>query len=85
MFINVKLPTIVGIFTFISRINTTSESLKANKAFIFLHFRFYEQLKFHPKTPKIGFLVSICPFDDVYESCYTRDFYCNLGKGSKIL
>ena len=41
MFINVKMPTIVGIVTFISTINTTSESLKAGKAFCF-----HEQLKF---------------------------------------
>ena len=48
MLINVKLPTIVvGIFTFISMINTTSESMKAKKIFIFQHFRFYEQLKYH--------------------------------------
>ena len=31
MLINVKMPTIVGILTFISMINTTSESLKARK------------------------------------------------------
>ena len=29
LLINVKMPTIVGILTFISMINTTSESLKA--------------------------------------------------------
>ena len=28
-------------------INTTSESLKAVKVFIFQHLSFYEQLKFH--------------------------------------
>ena len=48
MLINVKMPTIVGILAFISMINTTSESLKARKVlFIFHHFSFYEQLKFH--------------------------------------
>ena len=47
MFINVKMPTFVGILTFISMINTTFESLKARKVFIFQHFSFYEQLKFH--------------------------------------
>ena len=47
MLINVKMPTIVGFFTFVSMIITTSESLKARKVFIFQHFRFYEQLKFH--------------------------------------
>ena len=31
MLINVKMPTIVGILTFISTINTTSKSLKARK------------------------------------------------------
>ena len=47
LLINVKMPTIVGILTFISRINTASESFKARKIFIFQHFTFYEQLKFH--------------------------------------
>ena len=35
MLINVKMPTIVGILTFISMINDTSESLKARKVLIF--------------------------------------------------
>ena len=47
MFINVKMPTIVGILTSISLINTTSESLKARKVFIFQRFSFYAQLKLH--------------------------------------
>ena len=46
MLINVKMPTIVGILTFISMINTISKSLEKN-AFIFQHFSFHEQLKFH--------------------------------------
>ena len=46
MLINIKMPTIVGILTFISMINNPSESLKARKIFIFQHFSFYEQLKF---------------------------------------
>ena len=46
MLINVKMPTIVGILTFISTINTTYESLKARKAY-FSAFKFYEQFKFH--------------------------------------
>ena len=45
LLINVRMSTIVGILTFISRINTTSERLKARKSFPFLYFRFYEQLK----------------------------------------
>ena len=47
MLINVKMPIIVGILTFISMINTTSESFKARTIFSFQHFSFYEQLKFH--------------------------------------
>ena len=35
MLINVKMPTIVGILTFISMINTTYGSLKARKSIIF--------------------------------------------------
>ena len=44
--INVKMPTTVGILTFISKINTTSERLKARHFFICRYFSFYEQLKF---------------------------------------
>ena len=47
---NVKMPTIVGILTFISRINTISESFKASKILIFLHSSFYNQLKFHAQS-----------------------------------
>ena len=35
LLINVKMPTIVGILTFISRINTTFNSLKASDSIIF--------------------------------------------------
>ena len=45
MLINVKMPTIVGILTFISMINATSERLKARNS-ICRYFSFYEQLKF---------------------------------------
>ena len=44
--INVKMPIIVGILTFISMINTTSEILEARTFFICQYFSFYEQLKF---------------------------------------
>ena len=44
MLINVKMPTIVGILTFISMINTTYESLKVRKEFIFKFFSCYEHL-----------------------------------------
>ena len=46
LLINVKMPTIVGILTFISMINTTSERLKAINFFICRYFIFTEQLKF---------------------------------------
>ena len=47
LLINVKMPTIVGILTFISKINAASERLKARNFFICQHFSFYEPLKFH--------------------------------------
>ena len=47
LLINVKMPTIVGILTFISMINTSYESLKARNSYHFQHFSFYEDLKFH--------------------------------------
>ena len=46
LLINVKMPTIVGILTFISMINTTSERLKARNFCSCQYFSFYEQLKF---------------------------------------
>ena len=46
LLLNVKMPTIVGILTFISMIYTTSERLEARNFFIFRYFSFYEQLKF---------------------------------------
>ena len=45
LLINVKMPTVVAILTFISRKNTSYESLKARKTYLFQHFSFYEQLK----------------------------------------
>ena len=47
LLIKVKMSTIVGILTFISMINTTSERLKARNFLICVYFSFYEQLKFH--------------------------------------
>ena len=44
---NIKKQTIVGILTFNSRINTISKSSKVRNFYIFHHFSFYEQLKFH--------------------------------------
>ena len=45
LLINVKMPTVVGILTFISMINTTSERLKARNFFICQYFSFYEQCR----------------------------------------
>ena len=44
--IKVKMPTILGILTFISMINTTSVKLKGTNFFICRYFSIYEQLKF---------------------------------------
>ena len=46
LLINVKMPTIVGILTFISRTNT-SLIFRARKIFIIQHLIFYEQLTFY--------------------------------------
>ena len=43
---NVKMPTFVGILTFISMINATSERLKARNFFVCRYFSVYEQLIF---------------------------------------
>ena len=45
LLMNVKMQTIVGVLTFISMINTTSERLTARNFFICQYFSFYEQLK----------------------------------------
>ena len=47
LLMNVKMPIILGILTFFSLINTTSERLKARNFFICRYFSFYEQLNFH--------------------------------------
>ena len=49
LLINVKMPTIVDILTFISMINTTPERLKARNIFICRYFSLHKQLKFHAK------------------------------------
>ena len=46
LLIIVKMPTIIGILTFISMMNTACERLKARNFFVSPHFSFYEQLKF---------------------------------------
>ena len=47
LLINVKMPTIVGILTLISMINTTSVKIRARNFFLICqYFTFYEQLQF---------------------------------------
>ena len=45
--INVKIPTSVGILTFITMMNTTYERLKARNFCICQYSNFYEQLKLY--------------------------------------
>ena len=47
LLINVKMLTIVGILTFISRINTSYESFKARNTDLFQRFSFDEKLKLY--------------------------------------
>ena len=47
LLINVKMPTIVNILTFISTINTAPGRLRARNFFICRYFRFNEHLIFH--------------------------------------
>ena len=47
LLINVKMPTIVGILTFISRINYWFLSFEPEFSTNFDYFNIYEQLKFH--------------------------------------
>ena len=46
LLINGKMPTVVGILTFSSMINTISERLKTRNLFICRYSSIYEQLKF---------------------------------------
>ena len=50
LLINVKMPTIVGILTFISKIKQCLRDLKQETSLFvvfFVFFSFYDQLKFH--------------------------------------
>ena len=55
MLINVKMPTIVGILTLISMIDTISENFKSRKVFISWHFSLHEQLKCHAQLQHFSF------------------------------
>ena len=54
--INVKMPTIVGVLTFISKINKISENLKERKVFIFHHFGVCSRNK--GLSPFLGIILS---------------------------
>ena len=47
LLINVKMPTTVGILTFMSRINYWFLNIEPEFSTIFYYFNIYEQLKFH--------------------------------------
>ena len=53
MLINVKMPTIVGILTFINMMNTKFKRMKARNVFIFQHFSFHKELKFHAQLSRL--------------------------------
>ena len=56
-----KMPTIVGILTFMSMINTTSERLKAIYFFSCRYFSFYEQLKFGARVEHENIFITSGP------------------------
>ena len=71
--VNVKMPTLVGILTFISMINTTSKILKARTVFIFQYFVFMSSWNFmlsraeHEKSfitlgPDFVLYFVLCPY-----------------------
>ena len=60
---NVKMPTIVGILTFISMINTAFEWFKVLETFIIQRFNFYEQLKCLTELSTKTFITSSTAID----------------------
>ena len=52
--INVKMPTIIGILTFMSRINFMLSLVKYQTSFDSNYFDIYEELKFEPRFEKTG-------------------------------
>ena len=68
LLINVKMPLIVGILTFISMINT-SERLKASNLFICWYFSSYEQLKISVQVHYFSAIftrAAICSFVSIW-------------------
>ena len=65
------MPTIVGILTFISRINTASESFNARKIFIFQPF--YEQLNFHAQNFDLSMIFFIPSGPESYLSFFQEN------------
>ena len=69
LLINVKMPTIVGILTFISSKNTISKSFK-QEIFFFQYFSFYEQLKFHAVETSMKKVVCSRPVSSMFWSSF---------------
>ena len=63
LLINVKIVK-MPLLTFISRINSASESFTAIKTLMFQHLSFYQQLKFHSqfKMKKLYYLRALAIF-----------------------
>ena len=88
------MSTIVGILTFITRINTTAECYKQKHFIIFQYFTLYEQLKFHAQLSMknvlknlradlllIGLassLVRVCNETSHFKSWILHEYSCNL-------
>ena len=66
------MPTIVGILTFISLINTTYERLTARNLLICRYFNFYEQLKFRAQLSILTFISLI---NATYEQLTARNLF----------
>ena len=62
LLINVKMPTIVGILTFIGTINTIYDSFRVSNVFIFWYFIFNEQFEFQLSMIKVLYSLRVAIF-----------------------
>ena len=72
LLINVEMPTILCILTFISMINTTSERFKARNIFICRYFSFDEQFKFHAQLSMKKIFITSVPVVSFLKSKFTN-------------
>ena len=82
---NVKMPTLVGILTFIRKINTTSERLRGRNFFICRYLSFYEHLKFHAQLSwawKKLFYLGAWSAIVLYECQWYLEVWCTCTKPS---